>query len=158
MDSYLRSKPELHHDFLATLRAERSDITLQAPCDRLPAERGVRADKRVRRPSETCRSFRVWCSSTRPGPKTNWTKTNMTRFYRWVPRGRGLVAKVPHGHWKTATLLAALRNDRRAKPSSMDTSTGATVIHCEAREGIQNTPWSIRDSAISRESGVIGFS
>jgi hypothetical protein len=57
----------------------------------------------------------------------------MTPFYGWAPRGRRLVAKVPHGHWKTATLLAALRNDRRAKPSSMDTSTGVTIIHCEYR-------------------------
>jgi putative transposase len=36
----------------------------------------------------------------------------MTRLYGWVPRGRRLVAKVPHGHWKAATFLAALRNDR----------------------------------------------
>jgi hypothetical protein len=82
----------------------------------------------------------------------------MTRFYRWAPRGRGLVAKVRHGHWKTATLLAALRNDRGAKPSSMDTSTGATVIHCEAREGNTEYTLTIREFAISRESGVIGFS
>jgi hypothetical protein len=44
MGGYLRSKPEPHHEFLAALRAEKSDITLQALCDRLPAERGVRAD------------------------------------------------------------------------------------------------------------------
>ena len=36
----------------------------------------------------------------------------MTRLYGWAQRGRRLVAKVPHGHWKTATFLAALRNDR----------------------------------------------
>ena len=41
-----------------------------------------------------------------------WTKTNMTRLYGWAPRGGRLVAKIPHGHWKTATFLAALRNDR----------------------------------------------
>ena len=67
---------------------------------------------------------------------TNWTKTNMTRFYGWAPRRRRLVAKVP-----TATLLVALRNDRRA---FMDTSTGATIIHCEAREG--NTEYTLIDS------------
>ena len=38
-----------------------------------------------------------------------WTKTNMTRLYGWAPRGRRIVAKIPHGHWKTATFLAALR-------------------------------------------------
>jgi len=33
----------------------------------------------------------------------------MTRLYGWAPRGERLVDKVPHGHWKTATFLAALR-------------------------------------------------
>jgi hypothetical protein len=60
----------------------------------------------------------------------------MTRFYSWAPRGRRLVAKVPHGHWKTAALLAALRNDRRA---SMDTSTGARSSTVKLGKGIQNT-------------------
>ena len=33
-----------HRDFLEAARAEKSDITLQALCDRLLAERGVKAD------------------------------------------------------------------------------------------------------------------
>jgi transposase len=49
-----------------------------------------------------------------------WTKTNMTRLYGWAPRGRRLIAKVPHGHWKTATFLAALRNDRIDAPCVFD--------------------------------------
>jgi hypothetical protein len=49
-----------------------------------------------------------------------WTKTNMTRLYGWAPRGRRLVAKVPHGHWQTATFLAALRNDRIEAPCLFD--------------------------------------
>jgi hypothetical protein len=44
----------------------------------------------------------------------------MTRLYGWAPRGRRLVAKVPHGHWKTATFLAALRNDRIEAPCVFD--------------------------------------
>ena len=44
----------------------------------------------------------------------------MTRLYGWAPRGRRLVAKVPHGHWKTATFLAALRNDRIDAPCVFD--------------------------------------
>ena len=44
----------------------------------------------------------------------------MTRLYGWAPRGRRLVAKVPHGHWKTATFLAALRNDRIEAPCLFD--------------------------------------
>ena len=49
-----------------------------------------------------------------------WTKTNMTRLYGWAPRRRRLVAKIPHGHWKTATFLAALRNDRIDAPCVFD--------------------------------------
>ena len=44
----------------------------------------------------------------------------MTRLYGWAPRGHRLVAKVPHGHWKTATFLAALRNDRIDAPCMFD--------------------------------------
>ena len=44
----------------------------------------------------------------------------MTRLYGWAPRGRRLVDKVPHGHWKTATFLAALRNDRIDAPCVFD--------------------------------------
>ena len=37
-----------------------------------------------------------------------WATTNMTRLRGRAPRGERLVAKVPHGHWKTTTLIAAL--------------------------------------------------
>jgi transposase len=37
-----------------------------------------------------------------------WSKTNMTRLRGRSPRGQRLVEKVPHGHWKTTTLIAAL--------------------------------------------------
>jgi transposase len=35
----------------------------------------------------------------------------MVRAYGRAPRGQRLVAAVPHGHWKTSTLVAALRCD-----------------------------------------------
>ena len=34
----------------------------------------------------------------------------------WAPRGRRLIAKVPHGHWNTTTFVAALRHDRIEAP------------------------------------------
>jgi transposase len=37
-----------------------------------------------------------------------WAKTNMTRLRGRSLRGQRLVAKVPHGHWNTTTLIAAL--------------------------------------------------
>jgi transposase len=44
MGGYKRVRLEPHRAFLEGLRAEKSDITLQALCDRLLAERGVKAD------------------------------------------------------------------------------------------------------------------
>ena len=44
MGGYLRLRLEPHREFLEALRAEKPDITLHALCDRLLAERGVRAD------------------------------------------------------------------------------------------------------------------
>jgi len=44
MGGYKRPKLEPHRDFVEALHAEKSDITLQALCDRLEAERGVEAD------------------------------------------------------------------------------------------------------------------
>jgi transposase len=44
----------------------------------------------------------------------------MTRLRGWAPKGRRLIDKVPHGHWKTATFLAALRNDRIEAPCLFD--------------------------------------
>lgn len=37
-----------------------------------------------------------------------WVKTNMTRLRGRALIGERLVDKVPHGHWKTTTLIAAL--------------------------------------------------
>jgi transposase len=45
-----------------------------------------------------------------------WTRTDMAPLRGWAPRGSRLVAKVPHGRWKTMTFLAALRHDRIDAP------------------------------------------
>ena len=44
----------------------------------------------------------------------------MTRLHGGAPKGRRLVDKVPRGKWKTATFLAALRNDRIEAPCLFD--------------------------------------
>jgi len=49
-----------------------------------------------------------------------WAKTNMTRTHGRCARGKRLVAKVPHGHWRTLTFLAALRCDRIEAPCVID--------------------------------------
>ena len=49
-----------------------------------------------------------------------WTKTNMAQLRGWAPVGQRIRAKVPNGHWKTMTLLAALRHDRIDAPWLID--------------------------------------
>jgi transposase len=49
-----------------------------------------------------------------------WAKTNMAPLRGWRRRGQRLKAKVPHGHWKTMTFLAALRCDRIEAPWVVD--------------------------------------
>jgi transposase len=44
----------------------------------------------------------------------------MVRHYGRSPRGERLVASVPHGHWKTLTLVAALRNGGLTAPTVID--------------------------------------
>ena len=57
-----------------------------------------------------------------------WAKTNMTR-----PRGRSLkgtrlVAKLPHGHWKTTTFLAGLRSSGLIAPLVIDGAVNGDVF------------------------------
>jgi len=44
----------------------------------------------------------------------------MTRTHGRCAKGQRLVAKVPHGHWRTLTFLAALRFDRIEAPCVLD--------------------------------------
>lgn len=46
--------------------------------------------------------------------------TNMARRQGRSPRGKRLVAAVPHGHWKTSTLVAGLRADGIVAPLVID--------------------------------------
>jgi hypothetical protein len=62
-----------------------------------------------------------------------WTKTNMTRLRGWAPKGERLVDKVPHGRWKTATFLAALRNDRIDAPCLFDGPVEELFAQVKAR-------------------------
>jgi transposase len=49
-----------------------------------------------------------------------WAKTNMARLRGWCRRGDRLVEKAPYGHWRTMTVLAALRVDRIEAPCVID--------------------------------------
>ncbi len=127
---------------------EQSDITLEALCDRLPAERGVKADTSImsrffRRIGITHKKKDAHCaragSSGHKAPsralarppeahrpiaacvhRRNLDQDQHDPPLQWAPRGRRLVAKAPHGHWKTATFLAGLRSDRIEAPCLFD--------------------------------------
>jgi transposase len=58
-----------------------------------------------------------------------WATTAMARRYGRARRGQRLVAAVPHGHWKTTTLIAALRHDGLSAPCVFDGAiTGARFL------------------------------
>jgi transposase len=58
-----------------------------------------------------------------------WIKTNMARTYGRAPRGQRLLAAVPHGHWKTSTVVAALRCDGISATGVFDGAiNGATFL------------------------------
>lgn len=54
--------------------------------------------------------------------------TGMTRRYGRSPRGRRLVAAVPHGHWQTSTLIAGLRHDGIVAPLVIDHPMNGTTF------------------------------
>ncbi|MEZ5935615.1 MAG: IS630 family transposase [Alphaproteobacteria bacterium] len=61
------------------------------------------------------------------------TATNMTRRYGRCPSNQRLVAKAPHGHWKTTTFVAGLRQSGITAPLVLDgPMTGAAFrAHAE---------------------------
>jgi len=48
------------------------------------------------------------------------TSTKMARLRGRAPRGERLVGKIPHGHWKTTTFVAALRCTALTAPCLID--------------------------------------
>src|SRR6202521_578745 len=46
--------------------------------------------------------------------------TKMVRLSGRCPRGERLVCRVPHGHWKTITFVAALRRNGMTAPFAVD--------------------------------------
>ena len=49
-----------------------------------------------------------------------WIKTNMAPLRGWGLRSQRLDTRVPHGHWKTLTFIAALRHNRVDAPCVID--------------------------------------
>lgn len=57
-----------------------------------------------------------------------WARTNMVRRYGRCPRGRRLIDKTPHGHWKTTTFLGTLRHDGMTAPLVVDGAINGPIF------------------------------
>ncbi|MEM7044538.1 MAG: IS630 family transposase [Pseudomonadota bacterium] len=66
--------------------------------------------------------------------------TKMTRLYGRCPIGERLVSPVPHGHWKTLTFIAALRNDRIDAPWVIDGPMDGAAFLTYLRDCLVPTP------------------
>jgi hypothetical protein len=82
--------------------------------------------------------------------------TNMARRYGRSPHGERLVAAVPHGHWRTTTFIAGLRQTGIVAPLVLDGPiTGvafrayvAQFLAPDLAPGSQHRPrWSVRSGA-----------
>ena len=63
-----------------------------------------------------------------------WAKTNMTRLRGRAPRGERVIGKVPHGHWKTSTLIAALGMEGVRCSGVIDGAVNAAVFEAFVRQ------------------------
>lgn len=61
-------------------------------------------------------------------------RTNMTRLYGWGPVGERVVDPTPHGHWKTCTMLAAVRTSGPVAPVTIDAAVNAESFVLWTRE------------------------
>ena len=68
-----------------------------------------------------------------------WIKTNMAPLRGWGPRGQRLEGRVPHGHWKTLTFIAALRHDRIDAPWVIDGPINGDIFTLYVREVLSPT-------------------
>jgi transposase len=56
------------------------------------------------------------------------TATDMARLYGRGHRGKRVIGKVPYGHWKTTTFVAALRNHAVTAPFVIDKPMNGTIF------------------------------
>jgi len=68
-----------------------------------------------------------------------WAKTNMTRPRGRALCGRRLLSKVPHGHWKTTTFLAALRTTGLTAPLVIDGAINGALFLAYVRQQLVPT-------------------
>jgi transposase len=60
--------------------------------------------------------------------------TNLTRLRGRAPRGQRLLAKAPHGHWRTTTMISSVRLDGTTACMTIDGATDTAVFQAYVRE------------------------
>jgi transposase len=68
-----------------------------------------------------------------------WATTNMARRYGWGPTHERVVGRVPHGHWKTTTFVAALRAGGLTAPMVIDGAMTGDLFVAYARQVLAPT-------------------
>ena len=63
----------------------------------------------------------------------------MTRRYGRAPRGKRLVASVPHGHWKTSTFVAGLRTTGLTAPLVVDSAMNGDIFRAYVEQVLAPT-------------------
>lgn len=58
----------------------------------------------------------------------------MTRLRGRAPRGRRLLAKAPHGHWRTTTMISSVRLDGTTACMTIEGATDTAVFQAYVRE------------------------
>jgi transposase len=58
----------------------------------------------------------------------------MTRLYGRSPRGVRLLAKSPHGHWRTTTMISSIRFDGTTACMTIEAATDTDVFRAYVRE------------------------
>jgi transposase len=68
-----------------------------------------------------------------------WAKTNMTRLRGRALKGARLIARVPHGHWKTTTFLAAMRTTGLTAPLVVDGAINGAIFRAYVEQQLVPT-------------------
>ena len=104
-----------------------------------PHHAAIRAEV-AKRPSATVAELRFWLAAAHGamvGHAAMWRTldrlglTRMARRYGRAPRGERALGAVPHGRWRTTTVVAALRSDGITAPLVMEGSiNGPAFLAC----------------------------
>ena len=68
-----------------------------------------------------------------------WATTNMARRYGRAPRGQRALDAVPHGRWRTTTVVAALRNEGIVAPLVLEGAINGPAFLAYVRQFLAPT-------------------